>query len=160
MRPFYLLVLLTADELDLHRLRVSEFPAEMDKRSFRRMMAHHPDESSIPQIPSQGLLETNYASSTSSTLTHTDSSTDEGTTPRTQPGFQRSYSEAGAASDWMATWTVDQLVEHLKITDDINEQAEILCKLKQLQGLDWDTGIDEENMATVRSLFKEVSLCV
>ncbi|VDN44054.1 unnamed protein product [Dibothriocephalus latus] len=55
----------------------------------------------------------------------------------------------------MGSLSVEQLVDHLKQTDSLAEQAEILGRLKQLRGLDWDTGIEPDSSATVRSLLKE-----
>nr|CAH8852696.1 unnamed protein product [Trichobilharzia regenti] len=59
-------------------------------------------------------------------------------------------------TDWLNSSTPEQLVKRLRCTDNLAEQVELLGRLHQLQGLDWNTGIDPTQPATVRSLLKEV----
>ncbi|KAF6777252.1 hypothetical protein AHF37_03304 [Paragonimus kellicotti] len=78
------------------------------------------------------------------------------------PSYNRSHrtSDAGGSglpsSDWLNTLTPEQLVSRLTHTDNLAEQVELLGRLCQLQGLDWDTGIDPTQPANVRTLLKEV----
>ncbi|CAH8573317.1 Phosphorylase b kinase regulatory subunit alpha [Schistosoma haematobium] len=60
------------------------------------------------------------------------------------------------STDWLNSLSPDQLVKRLRCTDNLAEQVEILGRLHQLCGLDWNTGIDPTQPATVRSLLKEV----
>ncbi|TNN09763.1 putative phosphorylase b kinase regulatory subunit alpha [Schistosoma japonicum] len=60
------------------------------------------------------------------------------------------------STDWLNSLSPDQLVKRLRCTDNLAEQVEILGRLHQLRGLDWNTGIDPTQPATVRSLLKEV----
>ncbi|CAH8569686.1 unnamed protein product [Heterobilharzia americana] len=57
---------------------------------------------------------------------------------------------------WLNSLTPEQLVKRLRCTDNLAEQVELLGRLHQLRGLDWNTGIDPTQSATVRSLLKEV----
>ncbi|KAF7251365.1 hypothetical protein EG68_09347, partial [Paragonimus skrjabini miyazakii] len=79
-------------------------------------------------------------------------------TPSYNPS--RRTSDAGGSglpsSDWLNTLTPEQLVSRLTHTDNLAEQVELLGRLCQLQGLDWDTGIDPTQPANVRTLLKEV----
>ncbi|CAL8068730.1 unnamed protein product [Calicophoron daubneyi] len=59
-------------------------------------------------------------------------------------------------ADWLGSFTPEQLVARLTHTDNLAEQVELLAKLHQLQGPDWDTRIDPTQPATVRTLLKEV----
>ncbi|CAH8563631.1 unnamed protein product [Schistosoma bovis] len=62
------------------------------------------------------------------------------------------------STDWLNSLSPDQLVKRLRCTDNLAEQVEILGRLHQLCGLDWNTGIDPTQPATVRSLLKEVCI--
>ncbi|TGZ74978.1 hypothetical protein CRM22_000643 [Opisthorchis felineus] len=78
-------------------------------------------------------------------------------TPRTLSAehSRRTSEVSGSSPDWLVSLTPEQLAERLTHTYNLAEQVEILGRLRQLRGLDWDTGIDPTQAATVRMLLKE-----
>ncbi|CAH8511146.1 unnamed protein product [Schistosoma turkestanicum] len=87
-------------------------------------------------------------------------------TPTNSPNYSGTHSRRTSdgrsstcgidSADWLNSLSPDQLVKRLRCTDNLAEQVEILGRLHQLRGLDWNTGIDPTQPATVRSLLKEV----
>ncbi|BHF57834.1 Phosphorylase b kinase regulatory subunit alpha [Sparganum proliferum] len=146
------------DDSNLHRLRVGELPDSADalnanEPAFRRMLMQPPEsaQEQLPPLPSQRPPQ--HPRSLSLATTNTDamaSFASHASGRSSQSGLST------PAFDWLGALSVEQLVDHLKQTDSLAEQAEILGRLKQLRGLDWDTGIEPDCSATVRSLLKEV----
>ncbi|KAL7063220.1 hypothetical protein AAHC03_01810 [Spirometra sp. Aus1] len=148
------------DDSNLHRLRVGELPDSADalnanEPAFRRMLMQPPEsaQEQLPPLPSSQRPPQHPRS-----LSLAAASTDQAMSSFASHASGRS-SQSGLSTpafDWLGALSVEQLVEHLKQTDSLAEQAEILGRLKQLRGLDWDTGIEPDCSATVRSLLKEV----
>lgn len=129
----------TAEELQ--RLRVAAaWTASHARAAFASTSGHHSGQQA----------QQRRASSTTSSSRASSQSGSSGGGVRAVSG----YGDAGG--EWLTDSTPDQLVEILQQTGNLAKQAEILGRLKQLKGLDWDTGIDSDGTATVRSLLKEV----
>ncbi|VDL18298.1 unnamed protein product [Hymenolepis diminuta] len=147
------------DEMTLQRLRVSEVPNSSDysyETSFRRIIMV-PKESTAgdgsigdPQRP------TNFRSSAWASGVHKSSSVRSSQSGGSMSSTGGVGNTADTNAEWLANLSPEQLVECLQQTGNLAKQAEILGRLKQMKGLDWDTGLDPDTPATVRSLLKEV----
>ncbi|VDM16523.1 unnamed protein product [Hydatigera taeniaeformis] len=141
------------EETTLHRLRVGEFPNYSDssyETAFRRIIMCPKDSTSgdgsgDPQRP------TNLRFST-----HTNQPRKTSSGRSSQSGGSMGSTGVEVSCEWLADLNAEQMVEYLQQTGNLAKQAEILGRLKQMKGLDWDTGMDSETPATVRSLLKEV----
>ncbi|VDL92857.1 unnamed protein product [Schistocephalus solidus] len=148
------------DDASLHRLRVGELPDSVDalnanEPAFRRMLMQPPD-SAQEQLPPPRRQQPQQQQQPPS-LSPSAANAEAMASFASHPSGRSSQSGVSTpAFDWLGALSVEQLVDHLKQTDSLAEQAEILGRLKQLRGLDWDTGIEPDCSATVRSLLKEV----
>ena len=150
--PSFLLVL---DEMALQRLRVGDQPSSSDfnyETSVRRIM--YPKGNTRESVSSGGDLLQPQANVRSAVWTSQYRKTSSGRSSQSDG----SVGSLGASKtgEWLSNLNAEQMVEFLQQTGNLAEQAEILGRLKQMKGLDWDTGIDTDTPATVRSLLKEV----
>ncbi|VDN96538.1 unnamed protein product [Rodentolepis nana] len=150
------------DETTLQRLRVGEIPNSSDnsyETSFRRIIMVPKDSATGDSITVSGgdpQRPTNFRSSAWASGVRKSSSE-----RSSQSGGSMNIT-GGAANtvdtnaEWLANLSPEQLVECLQQTGNLAKQAEILGRLRQMKGLDWDTGLDPDTPATIRSLLKEV----
>ncbi|KAL5111657.1 Phosphorylase b kinase regulatory subunit alpha liver isoform [Taenia crassiceps] len=144
----------TDEETTLQRLRVGELPNFSDssyETAFRRIImcpkvsTSGDGSSGEPQRPTnlRFSAQINQPRKTSSGRS-------------SQSGGSVGSAGADITCEWLSSLSAEQMVEYLQQTGNLAKQAEILGRLKQMKGLDWDTGMDSETPATVRSLLKEV----
>ncbi|KAM7541396.1 hypothetical protein Aperf_G00000041995 [Anoplocephala perfoliata] len=148
----------TEDETTLQRLRVGELPVSSEssyETSFRRLIRMPKDSTAGDGAFGVGGEAPRSANFRTSAWTSQGSKTP---TVRSSQSSTTMASPGGAAAngEWLANLSAEQLVECLQQTGNLAKQAEILGRLKQMKGLDWDTGLDPDTPATVRSLLKEV----
>nr|CDS23550.1 phosphorylase b kinase regulatory [Echinococcus granulosus] len=144
----------TDEEMTLQRLRVGELPNFSDssyETAFRRIIMC-PKDNAAGDGDGGGLQRpTNLRFSTRTSQSRKTSSG-----RSSQSGGSAGSTGADVSCEWLANLNAEQMVEYLQQTGNLAKQAEILGRLKQMKGLDWDTGMDSETPATVRSLLKEV----
>ncbi|THD20620.1 putative phosphorylase b kinase regulatory subunit alpha, partial [Fasciola hepatica] len=144
------------------RTEHEDLSCNASKLALRRML--NPDSSTVntrfplaQNTPISIQQSTQLQSDANAFLDHSSSRTSSASHSRRQSetgGSQLGTSNPGP--DWLSSLTPEQLVGRLTHTDNLAEQAELLGRLHQLQGLDWDTGIDPSQPAHVRTLLKEV----
>uniref|UniRef100_A0A5K3EIZ4 Phosphorylase b kinase regulatory subunit n=1 Tax=Mesocestoides corti TaxID=53468 RepID=A0A5K3EIZ4_MESCO len=146
----------TDDGLNLHRLRDGELPSSSDhiyEPAFRRIMMR-PKAGGDEECGGSSVETHRPADPRVSAWSSQPRKTSSGRSSQSGASAGSQYAEA--TDEWLSELNPEQLVEYLQQTGNLAKQAEILGRLKQIKGLDWDTGIDSENPATVRSLLKEV----
>ncbi|VEL36676.1 unnamed protein product [Protopolystoma xenopodis] len=60
-----------------------------------------------------------------------------------------------ATDYWLVELKPSEIIQRLLQTDNLAQHAELLGRLKQICGLDWDTKLDSDQPITVRILLKE-----
>lgn len=142
------------EETTLQRLRVGELPNFSDssyETAFRRIIMCPKDNTAGDGSGGEPQRPTNLRFSSQTNQPHKNSSG-----RSSQSGGSVGSTGADITCEWLSSLNAEQMVEYLQQTGNLAKQAEILGRLKQMKGLDWDTGMDSETPATVRSLLKEV----
>lgn len=154
---FIMIVFSIVDEMTLQRLRVGELPNSADssyETSFRRIIMVPKD--STGGDSTIGVGWESQRSINPRTSAWTSQARKTSTARSSQSGGSMTSTGGAASGEWLTNLSAEQLVECLQQTGNLAKQAEILGRLKQMKGLDWDTGLDPDSPATVRSLLKEV----
>lgn len=144
------------DEIALQRLRVGEHPNSVDfnyETSARRIIMY-PKGTTRESVSSGGDSLQMPAVVRSAAWNSQPHKTSSGRSSQSDGSV--SSVDDNKSGEWLSNLNPEQMVECLQQTGNLAEQAEILGRLKQMKGLDWDTGIDNDTPATVRSLLKEV----
>nr|CDS28284.1 asparagine rich protein [Hymenolepis microstoma] len=152
----------TDDETTLQRLRVCEVANSSEnsyETSFRRIIMVPKDSTTGDGIIVPGgdpQRPTNFRSSAWASGVRKISSDRSSQSGGSMSNTGGAANTVDTNAEWLANLSPEQLVECLQQTGNLAKQAEILGRLRQMKGLDWDTGLDPETPATIRSLLKEV----